>query len=112
MEALPLFAVVDRRADGVTLRLEGEVDLATADVLRGVLDATRPATGTFVLDVSDIEFMDSCGMHILLAEQQAAHDAGHRLVVSGAHGEVRRALRATGVDAVVCLLPDDRAASA
>jgi anti-sigma B factor antagonist len=51
-------------ADGVGLKLIGEVDLATAPQLREALAAFGPSE--VVLDLSELTFMDSSGLGVLL----------------------------------------------
>lgn len=61
---------------------EGEVDLATADVLSTLLAevlAERPSK--VVVDLAGVSFLDSTGIKCLLAAQTAATAGGCRLVV-------------------------------
>jgi anti-sigma B factor antagonist len=51
-------------ADGVGLKLIGEVDLATAPQLRDAL--AELSTSEIVLDLSELTFMDSSGLGVLL----------------------------------------------
>jgi anti-sigma B factor antagonist len=71
-------------------RLEGELDMATADDLSRLLrDAST--NGTIVLDFSGISFMDSSGLRALLegAGQPNGSDA---LVILNPSDQVRRVL--------------------
>ena len=58
LELLPL-------ADGVGIRLIGEVDIATAPQLREALQGFR--TSDVELDLSELTFMDSSGLGVLLS---------------------------------------------
>jgi anti-anti-sigma factor len=72
------------RTDGrtATLRLRGEVDLAVEDALRDALDGLLASGAeTLVIDLRDLEYMDSTGVQRLLAAQAGADEAGRRLVV-------------------------------
>jgi anti-sigma B factor antagonist len=44
----------------------GEVDLATVDTLQAELDAARSDTESIVLDLREVEFMDSAGLRLVL----------------------------------------------
>ena len=48
------------------IRAAGEVDLSTAAALRRELAAAREAADTVLLDLSDVTFIDSTGLHLLL----------------------------------------------
>lgn len=54
-------------------RLEGELDMVSADELRDLLQAAAADGGPIVLDFAGISFMDSSGLRALLevAEQLA-----------------------------------------
>jgi len=59
--AVKAFRVSPLGANG--LKLEGELDLAARDVL---LDALSRFTGELTLDLTDVSFMDSTGLHAIL----------------------------------------------
>ncbi|HUQ40217.1 MAG TPA: STAS domain-containing protein [Acidimicrobiales bacterium] len=71
--------------DGTTVvALAGEVDLATAPVLDAALtDAVDAAPSTLVIDLADLDFMDSTAAGVMVR-------AGNRLVESGGMIAVRR----------------------
>src|SRR4029453_819225 len=54
-----------RGAPGVVVR--GELDIAAVPLLEPALDgAVRQSEGAFILDLSDVGFIDSSGLHLLL----------------------------------------------
>ena len=69
-------------AGAVRIALRGELDLAHAytfdEELRRV-EAARPSC--VVLDLRELEFLDSCGLARLLAARRRARKAGHRLLL-------------------------------
>ena len=64
----PPFEVLDfalAAVSGVAVR--GEVELATAPQLTAALDERiRRTSGPFVIDLSTVDFLDSCGIHCLV----------------------------------------------
>src|SRR5215218_11396273 len=68
--------------DAVRVALRGELDLEHAytfdEELRRV-EATRPEV--LVLDLSELAFMDSCGLARLLAAHKRSRSAGRRLLL-------------------------------
>lgn len=79
--------------------VSGEIDLAVRDDLLNTLTATIGAAGVakVVVDLSRVSFMDSTGLHVLLAARDRAHGSGVGFTVVGATGIVRRVLAVTGV---------------
>jgi anti-anti-sigma factor len=56
----------------------------------------RPA-GSFVIDLSEVNFLGSAGIRELIDADQEAMRHGGRIVLDGAHGVVLRCLQVTGV---------------
>ena len=57
------------------LRLEGEIDLAVADQLSGVLDEAI-ASGITVVDLSAVTFIDSTGLHAIVNAARSLNGQG------------------------------------
>src|SRR5690348_13961790 len=79
----------------------GELDLGVASEVRDYL-AVRlhdPEIGSLVLDLSNLRFIDSTGLHVVVRTARSADDLGRRLVVVGSSPQVRRVLELTGVAA-------------
>lgn len=69
----------ERRADALVLSLVGELDLATVPALSRELHAAESFPQRVVVDLSELEFMDSSGLHELLRAHERASQNGHRL---------------------------------
>ena len=97
------FAASADRSDGALLvRLHGELDLATAPSLADVVDAAledRPPA--LALDLSQLTFVDSTGINVLVDAHRRAERDGCPFVLRAPRRAVLRALRLTGVDRVV-----------
>src|SRR4051795_10114804 len=63
----------------VVIRLAGEIDLATVPQLRQVLDAHARSGQTMVIDLREIEFVDSMGLAALVRVRHRALARGARL---------------------------------
>ncbi len=92
--------VTHREFDGglCCVAAEGEVDLATAPVLKGALLA-RVATGAtrLVLDLTGVIHMDSTGLGVLVGVRRRLPEDGV-LAVAGARPAVRSVFELTGLD--------------
>ena len=75
----------------VGYRLEGELDMATADDLGELLKESGGHGDPVVLDFEGISFMDSSGLRVLL-EAASAEDAGTSVVIVHPTDQVRRVL--------------------
>lgn len=83
---------VSREHGTVTLRPSGEIDHETAPALTG---AAREAEGEWrrlVVDLSEVSFMDSAGLHALIALEHHCRERGARLDLAGARHQPARLL--------------------
>jgi anti-anti-sigma factor len=94
---------VTRRADGVTLTLHGEFDLACEERFRAELGLHMDdAVSRLTLDLRELTFMDSSGLAMLLAlDAIARSDDFEFWVLCAGDGAVRTLLRQTGLDGVL-----------
>jgi anti-anti-sigma factor len=72
-------------------RLEGELDIATADDLGEVLREAAMADDPLVLDFSGVSFMDSSGLRVLL-EASGLQAGKGSVVILNPSPQVRRVL--------------------
>lgn len=57
-----------RRPDGsAALAVHGEIDLSNSDALASELAAALPEQGRLVVDLTDVEYLDSAGLTALFA---------------------------------------------
>jgi anti-sigma B factor antagonist len=83
-------------AAGVTVR--GEVDIHTTAHLGTALDdAARDSQGAFVVDLSDVEFLDSIGVATLVRMRAVLGREDRELRVVCPPGPVRRVLEMAGI---------------
>jgi anti-sigma B factor antagonist len=80
------------------VRLKGELDIATVDQLRQHLNKARQACGEHViLDLTDLEFMDSQGLSVIVSCHKAVSAAAGSLSLVSPRPIVRRTLEITGL---------------
>jgi len=92
------FAVdVERRGATVVVIPAGELDLSTVPQLSRAI-AAEDGYETLVIDLRELDFMDSSGVRLLVAEQERAADEGHALRIVRGSAEVERVLRVTRLD--------------
>jgi anti-anti-sigma factor len=93
------FAIeVDKRETGVRVMLEGELDHATAVVLRERLEQVEADDPDLLLiDLRRLSFIDSGGLRELATAVRRGRQAGRRVVLAKGRGPVEDVLAITRV---------------
>ena len=102
--------------------MHGEVDIDTVQEFEVALDAAiRESDGAFIIDLSDVGFLDSSGLHVLLRARSLLGREDRALAVICRPGPIRRVLELSGTadlffiygsreEAVAALVPSGRSA--
>ena len=92
-----------RRGQRIIVRLSGELDHHSAADVRGALDAVlRDVTvREMQLNMTDVTFMDSAGLGVVLGRYRTLAARGGRLIVSGVRTPIDRIFRMSGLYALV-----------
>ena len=91
---------VDVRNEGAAsvLALSGELDLSSSPQLEQELDrALQEGTSQLIVDLRELEFMDSTGLSVLVKAHQRVQEAGVQFAVVKGSAQVQRLLSLTGV---------------
>ena len=93
-----------RDAPGVAVR--GEVDISVAEALEEVLEAgIRESVGAFIVDLSELDFIESTGLQVLLRARGLLAREDRALAVVCPHGPVRRVFELSGLSELFALYP-------
>lgn len=91
-----------RDGDVHTIALAGEMDLANAaDVELELIRAEATNATQIVIDLSELAFMDSTGIRLLITAHARSRTDGHRLVLIRPPARVLRVLTIAGVDGLL-----------
>jgi anti-anti-sigma factor len=83
----------------VRLRLKGELDLSTVSKVDEELKRAESGTpALIVLDLSELTFLDSTGLRLVIRADQRARDEDRRLAVVKGPESVQRVFSITRVD--------------
>lgn len=96
----------------LVLALTGRLDSNTAPDLENVLPARvgeHPAT---VVDLSQVGYVSSAGLRVLLKGAKTARSSGNRLILSGLATSVREVFDISGFSTIFAIEPDIDAALA
>jgi anti-sigma B factor antagonist len=87
-----------REPDRVVLELHGELDLVGAPLLQDELDGGEiDAAGLVVLDLEDLDFIDSSGLRVILAAHERARERAQGFALTPGSQQVQRLLAIAGV---------------
>jgi anti-sigma B factor antagonist len=92
----------------LVLEVAGEVDTLTAPALGealGELLAAEPAEATVAVELSEVGFLASSGLAVLIGAAHRAHAQGRALHLVGGSRAVVRPLQVTGSDVLFTLHP-------
>ena len=93
------------------LQPKGRVDSATATELEVALGRlTNAGKHNLVLDFSQVEYLSSAGLRVLVATLKAARQAGGDLCLASPSPRIVEALRLVGVDALLTVYDSREAA--
>jgi anti-sigma B factor antagonist len=91
------FDIVEYGDRASVLHVVGEIDTLTAPLLRAQLDGQIPANPLLVVDLTEVTFLGSAGLAVLVAAKDEAELRDHRLRIVPGSRTVVRALQATGL---------------
>jgi anti-sigma B factor antagonist len=97
------FGTQASRTNGqAVVRVHGDVDLYTAPQLWETLDAAIAGTPhELVIDLSDVSFLDSSGLSVLVRAHKRLRPVEGKVVVRGAADQVRMTLDVTKLSSVL-----------
>ena len=81
---------VHRRPGVVVVAPAGEIDVATVDRLREPLRAAETEARAVVLDLRQVDFMDTSGLQLVFEQQRRAVQSAHEFVVVRGSRQLQR----------------------
>jgi anti-sigma B factor antagonist len=95
-------------AEAQTIVLTGEADLQGAPKLEAALEhAAAGPPELIVIDLRNVTFIDSSGLHALVQGHQLCRARGHELRVIPGPAKVQRVFELTGIDDVLSFWDPD-----
>jgi anti-sigma B factor antagonist len=84
----------------------GELDLADAPVVASHLIAAVAAFGpSVIVDLAGLDFIDCCGLGVLVRVQKWTREVGGDMYLSGPRPRVRRVMETAGLTGVFSVYP-------
>jgi anti-sigma B factor antagonist len=96
---------IEPSSNGATIvRPHGRLNMVTAASLKEVVtNAIAEGSSQLVVDLTDVEFMDSSGLGALVSGLKSARHAGGDLRIASATDQVRMVLKLTNLDRVLTM---------
>jgi stage II sporulation protein AA (anti-sigma F factor antagonist) len=87
------------REDGGTVRIRpvGELDLTGVSAVAEPIDAARATGMAIVLELDELEFLDSSGLNLILATWEATRDDGIPFTLTPGPANVHRVFQVAGL---------------
>src|SRR3954454_14178033 len=105
----PGFSIATGEQEGLAVVVpRGELDIATAPDLKQAVDARMDAGQDVVVDLRELDFMDSSGLRVLVAAHTRAQVDGTRFAITRPRPDsaVAKILAISGLDAELELVDD------
>ena len=89
---------VDNHGRAVVFAVQGELDLASSPTLEQAIDGVSDDdVDLLIVDLRELRFMDSTGLHALVKANKRAGEAGRKFAVVQGGAQIQRLLSLTGV---------------
>lgn len=109
----PMDMVVDELDGGITnVALRGRLDTNSAEAIDMPLSVIAGAKRAVVVDLSEVDFLASLGIRVLLTSAKAVQRKGGKLALVAPEGNVLMVLKTAGMETLIPIFPERTAAIA
>ena len=89
--------VIEKQNEVVTAFLKGRLDtLASQEVAQQLEGLAEDASGTIIMDCTEMSYISSSGLRIFLTLRKAASEKGGKVIVRGISNDIRSVFMMTG----------------
>jgi stage II sporulation protein AA (anti-sigma F factor antagonist) len=96
--------------DTLTVRVNGELDLAVSEKLTAMIDKRLKKEGvhTLILDMHGVPFLDSSGLGVILGRYKRITAAGGKMYIVRVRPQVDRLLEVSGVKKLIPVCANEK----
>ena len=88
---------IEKQNEIVTVYLNGRLDtLAAQEVSKQMESLAENASGTIIMDCTEMSYISSSGLRIFLTLRKAAAEKGGKVIVRGISNDIRSVFMMTG----------------
>lgn len=103
--------VVDELDGGITnVALRGRLDTLGAEAIDLRLSVIAGAKRAVLIDLSEVEFLASLGIRVLLTSAKAVHRKGGKLAIVAPEGNVLVVLKTAGMETLIPIFQERQSA--
>lgn len=95
---------LEERPEGMVARLSGEVDLANAIHFKDAIQPAPRNCRNVILDMSNLRYIDSTGLHVLIDANKELQQNNCQLIVVGASPGIAKVMRILHLDRILPLV--------
>lgn len=105
-----LQAELEHYRNVLIVRLRGELDHHTADIVRYKMEEAiaRGTTDHVILSLKELHFMDSSGIGVILGRYKQVRGRGGKMVVCDVNPNVKRLFELSGIFKIITLHDNER----
>ena len=100
----PFSITIHAEPAALTLSLTGDLDISTVDVLESCLSQIDGGVRRVVLDLQDLEFLDSSGLNLFVHTYRRFGPELRELMIANPRPNARTVLEVSGVDQLIPVL--------
>lgn len=89
--------------DKLTIEIEGRLDTSTSPELEKELAESLDSVSDLTFDFTNLDYVSSSGLRVLLATQKAINLKGGKMVVRNSNDEIKEVFEITGFDQILTL---------
>jgi anti-sigma B factor antagonist len=95
----------ESRGDSMVITIHGDLDIVTSPQLDESLTHAESTHGRIVLDLGDVDFLDTSGLAVIVGHWKKLESAGGKLALAGARYRYTKTLWITGLADKLTLYP-------
>jgi len=90
------------------VKVEDELDHHIAEKIKGLVDDKLRSTNAvnIIFDFSELAFMDSSGLGVIMGRYKKVRTLGGRVIVFGVNASVLRIMEMSGLSKIIKLVPN------